>query len=110
MASASAYIERIKHDVPINDLYESLAEEASELSQAAIKMCRLGSQTNPTDKTEKEARDDLIEEFTDVFNIAIRILELKPDFLIGDYKLYRWCKRLDAAKEDPSCGTDYCEF
>lgn len=77
-----------------------LAEEASELSQAALKMCRLDSKTNPTDKTEKEAKDNLIEEYTDVLNVAMRILKLEPDWLIGDYKLYRWCKRLNQKQEE----------
>lgn len=91
-------IARILTDVPLNDIYSELAEEASELAQAALKMCRIGSATNPTDKTYEQARQDLVEEYTDVLNIAMRVLDIQPDWLIGDYKLYRWCKRLEEAK------------
>ena len=91
-------VARILTDVPLNDIYSELAEEASELAQAALKMCRIGSTTNPTDKTYEQARQDLVEEYTDVLNIAMRVLDIQPDWLIGDYKLYRWCKRLEDAK------------
>ena len=105
-------IKRIKSEVPTEEIYKELAEEASELAQAALKMCRLVSETNPTDTPPDEAYNNLVEEYTDVLNIATRLLELEPDWLIGDYKLYRWCMRLDKAKESNSdgCGDDYCNF
>ena len=98
------YIERIRIEVPMTDIYEQLAEEALELSQAAIKMSRLESETNPTGKTREEAINNLREEYTDVLNIAMRILEIEPDWLQGDYKMMRWCKRIDRAKKKESNG------
>lgn len=89
-----AIAECILSEVPQNDIYNCLAEEASELAQAALKMCRVGSKTNPTPITEKEAYNKLIEEYTDVVLIAEKILDIHPDWLIGDYKLHRWFKRL----------------
>lgn len=88
----------IRRDIPKTDLYEQLAEEAAELSQAANKMARVLRGTNPTPKTEEEARNSLIEEYTDVVNVGTNILDIHPDWLIGDYKLYRWTKRIERDK------------
>ena len=81
-------IEIIKRDIPKADLYEQLAEEAAELAQAANKMARVLRGTNPTPKSEEDARKDLIEEYTDVVSVGTNILDIHPDWLIGDYKLY----------------------
>lgn len=88
-------IDIIKRTVSMPDLYEQLAEEAAELAQAANKMARVLRGTNPTPKTEEEARNSLIEEYTDVVNVGTNILDIHPDWLIGDYKLYRWKKRIE---------------
>ena len=84
----------IRHFVPSNDIYMQLAEEASELAQAAIKMCRVGNNRNPTPISDDEANKKLIEEYTDVLNVAQRVLGLEPDWIVGDAKIDRWCKRL----------------
>lgn len=91
------YIFRIREEVPADDIYKNLAEEACELAQAALKMCRVESKTNPTPVTVEEARAKLIEEFTDVLNIA-KVLALTPNWSIGEAKLKRWCRRLDEVK------------
>lgn len=88
-------IEIIKRDIPKADLYDQLAEEASELAQAANKMARVLRGTNPTPKTEEEAQKNLIEEYTDVVSVGTNILDIHPDWLLGDYKLYRWKKRIE---------------
>ena len=85
----------IQRDVPTPDLFEQLAEEAAELAQAANKMARAIRRNNPTPKTEDEAMKDVIEEYTDVVSVGSNILDIEPDWLIGDYKLYRWTKRIE---------------
>jgi hypothetical protein len=77
-----------------------LAEEAAELAQAANKMARIIRGTNPTPKTRHAAAMNLVEEFTDVMNVGRRVLDIQPDWMIGDYKLYRWKKRLEEMKDD----------
>lgn len=88
-------IDIIRKNVTMRELYECLAEEASELAQASLKMIRLGSKGNPTDKTVVEAYDNLIEEYTDVYNIAERLLKLKPDDELSYEKLKRWANRIE---------------
>lgn len=55
-------------------MLEQLAEEASELSQAALKKARVLRQENPTDKTLPEADKNLREEYTDVVQCANELL------------------------------------
>lgn len=95
--SANEHIETIKKQIPLADLYEQLAEEAAELAQAANKMARVIRGNNPTPKSEKEAYDNLVEEYSDVVSVGTNILDIHPDWLVVDYKLYRWCKRLESS-------------
>lgn len=86
------------------ELLCQLAEEAAELSQAALKLRRAIDGKNPTPKTRSECIDNLIEEHTDielcllVLFISNSISELQ-DFW-DEYnsslekKLNRWLKRL----------------
>ena len=55
-------------------MLEQLAEEAAELSQAALKLARVLRGENPTPVTEDEAKEHLIEEYTDVFQCASELL------------------------------------
>ena len=48
--TAKEHVNYIKERVPMPDLYEQLAEEAAELSQAANKMARYLRGVNPTPK------------------------------------------------------------
>lgn len=98
--TSQEHAEYIKAHMSLEDLYDQLAEEAAELSQAANKMARVLRGTNPTPKTEREVYNNLIEEYTDVINVACNILDIHPDWLIGDYKLYRWAKRLEESKNE----------
>lgn len=100
--SAKEHIRQIRKRVVIEDIYEQLAEEAAELAQAANKMARVLRGTNPTPKTEREAYHNVIEEYTDVVNVASNVLGIHPDWLVGDYKLYRWSKRLEEAENGSS--------
>lgn len=51
-------------------LLEQLAEECTELAKAALKQARILRGENPTPVTEKEAYDELIEEYTDVIQCS----------------------------------------
>ena len=101
--TAKEHVNYIKERVPMPDLYEQLAEEAAELSQAANKMARYLRGVNPTPKTEQEVRSNLVEEYTDVVNVACNILDIHPDWLVSDYKLYRWAKRLEEKEMNFEC-------
>lgn len=74
-------------------LLEQLAEEASELSQAALKLARVYRGENPTPVSELQANAHLREEFTDVFLVA-DILGLPVDWDQICYKTRRWKERL----------------
>lgn len=79
-------------------LLEQMAEEASELSQACLKLARIMRGENPTPVTDEAAQFNLIEEFTDV-NVCADILELPVDRAVREYKISRWVKRLDEGVE-----------
>lgn len=51
-------------------MLEQLAEEATELAHAALKLARIERGENPTPVLEKDAMDHLIEEYTDVVQCA----------------------------------------
>ena len=61
-------------------MLEQMAEEAAELSQAALKLVRVIRNENPTPVTQGEAQKCLIEEWTDVYQCAIE-LNLLVDWL-----------------------------
>lgn len=75
-------------------LLEQLAEEAAELTKAALKMARLIRKENPTPKTYDECYNELIEEYSDVF-VAARALNLEPSEDIMNFKAQRWERRLN---------------
>ena len=56
----------ITQKVPVTELLAGLAEEASELAQAALKLRRVYDGTNPTPVKEEDAQERLYEEMADV--------------------------------------------
>ena len=89
-------------------MLEQLAEEASELAQAARKLARVERGENPTPVTENEANDHLVEEFTDVTTCA-RELGLRADPCIKKHKIDRFYDRLQSWQEkddDPGDSVD----
>lgn len=77
------------------DLYEMLAEEAAELSQAALKVIRAeGMSGSVTPITEEEAHANLNEEVVDVLVVLaalnVEILNAK----LANEKAQRWADRL----------------
>jgi NTP pyrophosphatase (non-canonical NTP hydrolase) len=77
-------------------LLEQLAEEASELTQAALKAARILRGDNPTPVTLAQARDSITEEFTDVIQVSME-LRLSPDDAQIQTKTKRWIGRIKEA-------------
>ncbi len=96
--SSREHADYIKNHVPLEDLYNQLAEEAAELSQAASKMVRILRGMNPAAVSSKEAFNSIVEEYTDVMLVASGVLDIHPDELLTDYKLYRWHKRIERSR------------
>ena len=96
-------IEYIASRLSIEELLCQLAEEAAEPAQAALKLRRVITGTNPTPMNYRDACDNLIEEIADVraaervvicagtedTSTAHLAIESKME-----YKTYRWAKRL----------------
>lgn len=59
-------IDAIREMMPLAEIMTQLAEEAAELSQAALKYRRTLSNSNPTPVTRHEAEKILLEEIADV--------------------------------------------
>ncbi len=79
-------------------MLEQLAEEASELAQAALKLARKLRRENPTPKTFEECKANLREEYTDVVQCA-RELMLIPD----EHQIARKHRRFEERwEEDPN--------
>jgi NTP pyrophosphatase (non-canonical NTP hydrolase) len=72
---------------------EQLAEEATELAQAALKYARKWRGENPTPKTIKEIIANLIEEYTDV-TLCAEVLKLDADPVLKEQKMKRWQERI----------------
>lgn len=103
---------RIKDDIrkKIGDeaCWMQLAEEASELSQAAAKMARFLHGTNPVanpyglDEGDLKVKllTDVIEEYMDVVNVC-EILEVPEHRDVVRMKRNRWLARIALGEEDP---------
>lgn len=83
----------IKRSIGDNCLLEQLAEEATELAQAALKLARIRRGENPTPVKEADAAAHLVEEFTDL-TLAADILGLKSNDRLYNSKLNRWSDRI----------------
>ena len=96
-------VEYIQGQLPRSELLCQLAEEASELAQAALKLHRAEDGTNPTTVTVEEALRNLEEEVGDVLN-ALEVLEIDVFAVWHDggrlKKMRRWSERLEEAKEN----------
>lgn len=78
-------------------LLEQLAEEASELTKAALKLSRILRGENPTPVTKRGACADVIEEYTDVIQCAME-LGLEIDVCQMELKDKRWNDRIEQSK------------
>ena len=82
----------------------ALAEEASELSKAAIKLARAkGLLDNPTPISVEQAEADLIEEYNDLLNCIDVLCEMSSlaieDMDLRMRKCRRWAERIKMQKD-----------
>lgn len=78
-------------------MYTQLAEEATELAQAALKVARIVHGTNPTPISLIEAKNMVREELADVVQCAT-YLELGVDYEQIKSKEERWANRIANAQ------------
>ena len=86
----------IKSKIPVCELLAGLAEECSELAQAALKLRRCYDGTNPTPADPDKQYECLLEEIGDV-ELYLDQLSINRS-VIWDYKtmkLIRWKQRLE---------------
>jgi NTP pyrophosphatase (non-canonical NTP hydrolase) len=94
-------IEYIREQLPHEELLCQLAEEAAELSQAALKLRRVYDGSNPTPVSLIDALESVHEEIADV-RLCLRVLGYELDTQTAqtmmDAKLERWARRLKATR------------
>lgn len=97
------YIHYIRSRLSDAEQMAGLAEEATELAHAALKLRRVIDGSNPTPVTEKEALDNLLEEIGDVLLcLGMLAFPLEPQFYqeAMDAKLERWANRLKSESKE----------
>lgn len=100
---------KVSDILPDTEILAQLAEKASELAQAALKLRRALDGTNPTPKDIEECRYNILEEFADVLN-CINAYCCDDDFVFHNFttraikirhkKLDRWLSRLGAKENE----------
>ncbi len=102
--SRSELIEYITTHTNELDLLVAIAEEASELNKAALKLARARKYVNhPTPMSSDQAFRDLVEELTDV-KLCADALAVDYDPNVLQKKTLRWAKRLKRAAEEQKEG------
>ena len=95
-------IRTIKSLLPEGEILAQLGEEASELSQAALKLRRVITKgASPTPTSKMEAMANFVEELADI-KVCLGVLgyNIGGDINhIADEKLKRWRKRLEEAEK-----------
>ena len=100
---------KISDILPKTEILAQLAEETSELAQAALKLRRALDGTNPTPKSVAECEANLMEEFSDISNAVTALcdawfgddLDSECEFWDAEHeieyaKYKRWLSRLEA--------------
>ena len=104
---------KVSDILPKTEILAQLAEEASELAQAALKPRRALDGTNPTPKSVAECEANLTEEIADVTNAIDALFDSwfgddfksenelwKAEQEIENAKYKRWLSRLEAKKNE----------
>lgn len=89
----------IKENASQASLYEQLAEECTELAQAALKKARKLRGENYTPLSDKEIDKKVKEEVSDV-DLCLMILGIDNDIYIVDEKLERWVNRINKSEQE----------
>lgn len=89
----------IRDKMPVVELLAGLAEECSELAQAALKLRRVYDGTNPTPMKEEDAIERFYEEIADV-RLYLEQISLPHNYIneIMLEKQRRWENRLSVAE------------
>lgn len=103
---------KVSDILPKTEILAQLAEKASELAQAALKLRRALDGTNPTPKSVAEYEANLMEEFADISNAVDTLcdawfgddIDSEREFWdakqeIEDAKYKRWLSRLEAKEQ-----------
>lgn len=92
----------IRSRITEEDILCTVAEEASELAKAALKLRRAITETNPTPVGFEVARSMVLEEIADVqvaFDVFIQsVNDMETIEHTYEYKFERWVKRLEERK------------
>lgn len=99
---------KVSDILPKTEILAQLAEEASELAQAALKLRRALDGTNPTPKSVAECEANLMEEFADISNAVTALCDAwfgddfgserefwNAELEIENAKYKRWLSRLE---------------
>ena len=100
---------KVSDILPKTEILAQLADEASELAQAALKLRRALDGTNPTPKSVAECEANLLEEFADISNAINALCNAwfgddldsecefwDEEFEIEDAKYKRWLSHLES--------------
>lgn len=87
-------IPKIRESLSEAALYEQLAEECTELAQAALKKARKLRDENYTPKSMDEIDLNLLEELSDVWLVEA-VLSIQPDIRAVYEKTVRWDDRVN---------------
>ena len=87
-------IEIVRKHLDEPELLAQLAEEAAELAQAALKLRRVLTGTNPTPVTEEEARRQVQEELADVqvCMVVLGYMSIEDMCLRNQISLAKWVR------------------
>ena len=98
------YAKYVREELTSRDMLEQVAEEASELSQAALKLIRaVGMSGNPTPVTAGQALSDFREEAQDLLCVLCLVFTdsaWEHITNIDNYPKYRrWARRIEDMKK-----------
>lgn len=98
----------IRDNLSEEDIFCQLAEEAAEVSQAALKLRRAITMTNPTPIDAETAKNKLLEEIADVvitLDVMMRDADWNVIWAFSVRKLDRWVERLKGTA-NTNCAAD----